>query len=114
MTLRFTLNTDVNMANGERSISTQDAEVCPQRRGGGAKKAHKPEEYWTSQERFLVFAAFCHHWSLSGALGITYNPHPRESQHFSMICKPNCWKKKAEKTGQAVPLKDIKSCPFPA
>lgn len=62
--------------------------------GGGAGKAHKPEVYWTIQERFLVFSAFCHPRWISGAAGaITYNLHPREPQLFSTLCKPNCWRK---------------------
>ena len=46
MTLSLTLNTDTNLANGERTITTQDAEESSQSEGGGgggARKAHKPE-----------------------------------------------------------------------
>lgn len=49
MTLSLTLNTDTNLANGERNITTQDAEESSQgvgeeeRGGGGGRKAHKPE-----------------------------------------------------------------------
>ena len=35
MTLSLTLNTDTNLANGERTITTQDAEESSQSEGGG-------------------------------------------------------------------------------
>lgn len=96
MALSFALNTDVNTANGERergpSVLRMQKCIYPQR-GVEEVQERLVSLRCTGRERFLVFPAFCHHRSLSGALGITYNPHPREPQHFSMICKPNCWRK---------------------
>lgn len=110
MTLSLTLSTHYYKygKRGEVHHYSGCRRVSP-RGGGGAGKAHKPDVYRTSQERFLVFSAFCHPRSLRGAAGaIIYNPHPREPQHSSRVCKPNCWGLKGCKTGKAMPLRDVR------
>lgn len=99
------------MARGERTITTEDAEESPQSgegRGGGGGQGHKPECTGQAKSDSSGFTAFCNPRGLSGAAGATTcNLHPREPQHFSVLCKPNCWKKKDWNVDQAGPLRGV-------